>query len=377
MNILLATDGNVEHSGICAFMLNWVNTLMSNYDINTCTCYFRKSVNDKDVLAAYEQLGIHVYTSGVSAENTTIEAAEMVKNDIRKILEQDHYDIIHINSSAMGFTTVLLQEAKRSGVRIRISHSHGRNLDGRIKRIYHRLLRGIICKNATTYAGCSKDAGIYMFGENGVNSKRWKFIPNTIDTIKFSFNSEVRERYREKLGICSDDYLLGAVGYLERIKNHSFLLDVIRGLKDQGVSAFLMILGNGSLLEELQHKARRLDISENVIFFGVSSEVDKWLSAFDCYVMPSLSEGLGISAVEAQSNGLPCLLSDHVPSEVDLIKNVYHLSIDEGTQAWINKVLELLKWENKGRENAHKTVADRGFGNVSLLNYIDRLYFEK
>ena len=70
-----------------------------------------------------------------------------------------------------------------------------------------------------------------------------------------------------------------------------------------------------------------------------SPEVNQYYNAFDCFLLPSHSEGLGIVAIEAQCNGLPCFISDGVPKEV-MICNTTQIKLDIPPAQWANIILE-------------------------------------
>ena len=98
-----------------------------------------------------------------------------------------------------------------------------------------------------------------------------------------------------------------------------------------------MLLGDGILKNELTEETKRLKIEDRVIFAGQVSNVNEYYSAFDIMVMPSLFEGLGMVAIEAQSANLPCLLSDNIPKTVSINDNVVFLSLSD-YQAWVDKL---------------------------------------
>lgn len=376
MRILLITHGNLERQGINSFMLEWIKALKAidfNYET---TIYFRGEMKDQCLADTYRYYGAEL-CFGCLPENTTTTNPvyrKKIQNDLCNILREKKYDIVHINTSIKGFTILALQEALRAGVPIRISHSHGRILDSMGKRIYHPLLQRYIRRTATAYAGCSAYAGLYMFGKAGVNSAKWHFIPNAIDTEKFSFDESSRNRCRKKLNLDSDKILIGAVGALNEVKNHIFLLNVMQKLRQAGKKAMLILFGDGDMLPVLNEKASAMGLSDCVVFYGATSDIPSWLSALDCYVMPSLSEGLPIAAVEAQANGLPCLLSNHVPHELDLCTDVYHLPIDAGPEPWVQIVLNLPGKSSQEREQGAENVRKAGFGKESMPEYVRLLY---
>lgn len=105
-----------------------------------------------------------------------------------------------------------------------------------------------------------------------------------------------------------------------------------------------------------QEKDRLKDIQEHIIFLGNRNDVYRLYNAMDVFVLPSRYEGLPVVGVEAQANGLPCLLSDKMTKETRMTENAEFLSIDEGIKKWVEAVLgeeinckrSSLKLENMG-----------------------------
>ena len=376
MNILLATDANVERSGICMFMLNWVRGVRQIDKEGIIVAYFRKGILHKDIVLQYNNLGVKVVCGNLpqDASNVSSKNRKKIRSDVRGLLKQYDFDVLHVNSSAAGFSSLVLIEGKKAGVPIRISHSHGRNLDNGIKNVYLWYLKYLIKKNSTQYAGCSIDAGRYLFGDKGIKTDKWHFIPNTIDTRKFAFDCSSRGMFRDKLEIENNVILLGATGLLTDRKNHIFLLPLVKNLKQKNIKVKLLILGEGEKRYELEEESKRLGIEDDVYLPGVSDEIPEWLSAMDFYVMPSLTEGLPIGAVEAQANGLYCLLSNKVPPDVDITPNVFHLPMNEGTDAWEKKICELIGADENQRKNGVDLVKRAGFDSQSITLYIRTLY---
>ncbi len=377
MNILLTCDSNVERAGVCLFILQWVRGIRATYKEAKIIVYFRKKVLDKKLELEFIELGSEVITGELPERETSLSKnnRDKVKRDIDAIMSKYSIDVVHVNSSAVGFSCMVLSVAKKHHVPVRISHSHGRNLGNGIKNIYLIFLKRLLKHLATKYAGCSVDAGVYLFGEKSVKSDKWYFVPNTIDVEKFSFDELAREQYRANLGISEDELVLGSTGQLIKRKNHAFLLDVLAELKKRRIKAKLIVLGEGDQRAFLEKKIVELNLKEDVLLLGESNEIYNWLSSMDIYAMPSLTEGLPIGAVEAQANGLYCILSNGVPPDVDLSEDVYHLKIEkENINEWVDLISNLPMKTNSQRLERALTVATAGFDSKSTPRYIRELY---
>ena len=380
MKILLVNGGCLDRTGVCLFTYQWSHELVTAFPGNTVTVYFKLHVVDESIQKAFEKDGVRIIAGNLSTGGTFDDKnnrAGIIK-DLRSIF-REHYDIVHIHSSVIGFTSLVLREARKANVPVRVAHAHGKFEETRLKKILHNIMRIYIRKEATVYAGCSKESGKYLFGRKGINNVKWHMVPNCIQTEHFLFDEAARTTRRAEIGIGEEAVLLGAVGYLLAVKNHTFLIDVMAELKKKNIPIKLIILGSGNLEESLKAKIRLLGLSEVVILYGKTSDVPGWLSAMDIYLMPSLSEGFPISAVEAQASGLPCLLSDKISEEVDITDLVCHLSINKGPGAWTEKIVDLCSIQicsdNKAqRKKAAKEVSDAGFGTTALKHTISKIY---
>ena len=376
MKILLATNTDLDRGGISMFMLQWIRGIRAIDEKCTIAAYFRAKIEDKAAEEEYRSYGVKIYTGNIpgSVNFKNPKANKKVRGDIERILRKDKIDIVHINSRFFAFHVLLLSVAKKAGISIRVSHFHGSLVEPFFDRIVHTFFRMKIRSLATVYAGCSKEKAVYLFGEKGIRSNKWRLIPNTIQTERFKFNEAERKKKRELIGVADDEILLGAVGRVEKEKNHIFLIGVLKKLLRSMPKAKLIILGDGSERDTLQEKSRELGLDDKVILHGATDDVPGWLSAMDYYLMPSLSEGFLISAVEAQASGLVCLLSERITQEVDLTKNINHLSIDNGVDAWLKKIEAVPPVSISDRVHAVDLIKDAGFYVNNTAEYVSSLY---
>ena len=249
--------------------------------------------------------------------------------------ENPEIRIVHAHNEAMGYYA--LQSAKDAGVRVRIAHAH----NTQIIRDYKYPLK-LICKQllpgaATDYWSCGRDAGIYYYGE-----KRWRasgfILHNAIDVTRFGFRPEVRERRRQAHGL-QECFVIGHVGRFNLQKNHSRLLDIFAEIAGTVPEARLALIGTGELEQSIREKARALGIQDKTLFLGQMADVSEWYQAMDCFVMPSLFEGLPVVGIEAQAAGLPCIFSDPVTDEVLLSAQARRVSLQADDAEWAREIL--------------------------------------
>ncbi len=260
--------------------------------------------------------------------------------EIKRILKEGKYDIVH--SQADSGNAHILKIAKQCGVRVRISHSHNtaytlnaESLKNKLRLLVNNHQIKKIPKVATYMCGCSEVAFKWLHGNNRTPIN---IICNGIDIPKFAFKKEVRQRIRTQFGI-EFECVFGCVGRLDYQKNYGFLLDVINGYKKQGNNFKLMIIGDGILEHKLKRQITDLKLNEDVILTGAVDNPQDYYSAFDVFLMPSLFEGLGIAAIEAQCNGLSCLLSEAIPKECKLNSNTKFVPLNK--TSWVEAMSQV------------------------------------
>lgn len=290
----------------------------------------------------------------------------------------DHreYSIVHCHMNA--WSGFFLPLAKRAGIPIRIAHSHNTattpGLYGRLSYLCKLYAKHQIAKSATHYFACSKAAGDWLFG-NGVSEGRLKILNNAIETTRFSYSPITASAKRAELGLTSDKLVVGHVGRLDLQKNHTFLIDLFHAFHRRQPNSVLLLVGDGALRTNLEQQVRTLGIADSVRFLGVRSDIPALLQVMDVFVFPSLFEGLGMVAIEAQASGLPCVVSSTVPGECDVTGNVRFLPLSSGPDAWAE---ELLKLQGVHRfTDALQKVASAGYDVRQTAKWLEEFYLRQ
>lgn len=207
----------------------------------------------------------------------------------------------------------------------------------------HRMFRPLIGLAATSYAAPSTEAGLYMFGKLGVSSGKFSILHNAVDLAEFAYREDARKEIRRELGIPESALVVGHVGRFNQQKNHAFLLDVFAEVASKRDDSVLLLLGKGELVENVKQKVEALDLSDRVVFAGVRRDAALCYSAMDVLAFPSLYEGLPNVVIEAQANGLPCVMSDTITKEVLLNPNVVQMGLTRDCAAWAVEIIDNAK----------------------------------
>lgn len=146
--------------------------------------------------------------------------------------------------------------------------------------------------------------------EHMSSKTRISTIHNGVDIDKLTETALSRKNAREALELPADALVLGTVGRAVAKKGHTFLVAAFAELLEQFPNSYLVIIGGGEQEESLRDQARKLAIESHVRIAGQIQGASRLMQAFDIFVMPSLNEGFGLSALEAMALGIPVLGSD-------------------------------------------------------------------
>lgn len=256
---------------------------------------------------------------------------------LKDLIQRERFDFVHIHMNAI-INPIPMIVCRRAGIRT-ILHSHNTNSNGGIiGRLLHHANRRIFVGNKLRFVACSALAGQWMFG-----SRPFTIVDNAVNLEKLSYNAEARDSLRSRYGISSNDIVLGSVGRLTLQKNHKQMIEIFCAFHKKFPKSRLMIVGDGPLRKDLEIQAKNTGLADYIIFCGNQSDPAPFYSAMDCFLMPSLFEGLGFTAIEAQASGLPIVVSTNLSEEVFQTDYIIRESLDASGEQWTEKIGQLLK----------------------------------
>lgn len=246
----------------------------------------------------------------------------------------NEYQIMHCHPIHAG--AIFAPYAKKYGIQHIISHSHSTKYSAnKIGAIRNFLIVSLFGKRATDYIACSKKAMKLFYWKKETDIF---LLNNAIDTEKFKFSDEKRKIIRKDLNIKEDEVVIGHIGRFAPEKNHIFLLNVFKEYYKLNNKSKLLLVGDGSLFNEIQKLAIDEQLEENILFVGRKNNVSDYLSAMDFFVLPSLFEGLPIALVEAQVSGIRSFVSKTVTDEVEFTNLLTFVDLDEGYESWARRI---------------------------------------
>ena len=289
---------------------------------------------------------------------------------LKNLIRNNRYDIVHCHT--MFNSGLVLRAAAACHVPIRIAHSHsirGPEKRGISQNAYERLMRRWILRDSTHQIGCGQAAGEWLFGKKAFQEKGIVIL-NGIDLDHFAFAADVRERLRDELR-WEGQFVIGHAGHMVPVKNQLFLIRLMPEILEREPNARLVLLGDGSDRSMLEQAVHSLNLEGSVSMPGNVSNVNEYLSAIDVFVFPSLYEGMPLAILEAQANGLPCVLSDRVPKDVFLTDLLKPLSLEAELSVWTDAILSA---KRDRPEQYFSTLKETGFGVQEMLNKIYSIY---
>lgn len=348
IRVLVINNNIVLQSGITVVIKN----LIENTAPNTIKYTIVTGPDVRNNFEVFENLGVEVM---IMPRLSPLGLFSFI-SFFKRLFTNRQFDIIHSHFSQID--NIIFPLAKKHGIKKCISHCHSSKLsDSWWKGAIYKIMCFKLYKRADYCAACSKQAGIAWYGHSFPRMKNKLIIKNGIDCSKYVFNNSLRLQFREQYQIDPDCVVIGHVGRFNVGKNQLFLVYLIEELLQRGKDYKLFLVGKGETMDSIKKIVDSLILNDKIIFVGGRDDVNQVLNLFDVFVMPSIHEGLGIAAVEAQANGLDCILSDSIPDDADLT-GVKFLSLNDSISLWADAIESL---PFKHHENYNQIVIDAGY----------------
>lgn len=251
------------------------------------------------------------------------------------------YDILHTHGTH--FQGIVMMAAGILGVRKRIAHSHNDirpvlAVASLPYRLYAAAGRGAVRHLASAGYGVSERAAECMFGARWQRDPRWHILHCGVYFKPFFRTPD--QQLRGVLGIPPLSYVVGHVGRFVPQKNHALIVQIAEELLRRHPRFHFLLIGDGPLRQSIFEQLQEKGLSERVTFVPDTTDISNYMvSAIDCFLFPSLYEGVGLAAVEAQAAGLPVVLASNIPIEVVIDASmVQRISLDSPPTAWADAI---------------------------------------
>lgn len=352
--------------GLENFVKNMLQYMSEKCDCGCLICDENTSDYEENLL----KNGVKVYHIQ-EPDRTKVKFYENLRSFFEKHRE---YDIVHCHMA--GSNGIVAKAAKDAGMNKVVCHSHGVALqqdEALLMKLYMHGMRKLMQRYADAFIACSKAAGEYLYGQETFG-KVGEVVPNGIEINRYRYSDDERNSCREELGFRKSDFVIGHTGSLNDVKNQELILDIAGILKANGIPVKVLLVGGGNRERDLKKQAKDLKIEEDVIITGKQIGVTKYLDAMDVFAFPSRSEGFGLSLLEAEANGLPCVVSDRIQPEVKVLNGVLSVNLNESIQCWIEAVE---KAKTLGRsKTANEILEKKGMSEAACYETVWKIYNE-
>lgn len=261
---------------------------------------------------------------------------KLLYKPICMLLKDKRYDVVHIHSGSISALAYISKAAHESGISKIVVHSHSTA----VQSLKHSLIKMVfgcqLAKVATDFLACSEEAGKDKFPASIVNGKLL-IIKNGISVEDYKRNEKLRAKQRELLGISEEAFVIGHVGRFAFEKNHMFLLDLFEEYHRKAPDSILLLVGDGELREAIVKRISKSRLENKIILTGNVDNIQDYYQPMDVFVLPSLYEGFSYATLEAQTAGIPCVISTGVPEAVMLGENIARVDLTD-RQLWLEEI---------------------------------------
>ncbi|WP_285959080.1 glycosyltransferase [Thomasclavelia spiroformis] len=289
------------------------------------------------------------------------------------ILKKGKFDIFQTNIDLFNGPNLFVAWLAR--VPIRICHSHNSRQEREVQNksfviiIYQKIMKFLCWNFANRYCGCSELALNFLFDDKWKNNKNAQVINNGIDIDMFKNKTDISLKKKELNFLDGRKYIL-TVGRLSSQKNPLMIVDIFFQLCNLRDDCDLVWVGDGEMMHEIISKIKLLKIEKRVHFLGLREDVNEIMQCCDIFLFPSIFEGLGIVVIEAQAAGLPCLISNTIPTRVDCGGCIFE-PLTDSVKDWASMVNKILNNDVKINIDMKKV---NEFSISTMVNQMENLF---
>ena len=293
--------------------------------------------------------------------------------EMKKIFEDEQYDAVHAWDSMMNLFPLVI--AQKTGIKVRISESLSMANKGEKKTFIKYALRPFSSVSANYYMACGVDCGVFQFGQKAYDKGKIAIFKTVINTKTNSYDPELRTTTRENFG-WTDRHLYGFIGRYVPQKNPVFIIEIFNEIQKIDPKAYLVLIGFGDLEQAMMNKVKEFGLSEKVENLGRREDIKQFYNAFDCFLLPSLYEGLPVVGLESQSCGLPIFFSTEITQEAKACEMAHFISLKTPPSEWARQIVEIVDENIPIRRSYAMEVAQAGFDSKSEALRLQKYYFD-
>lgn len=291
-------------------------------------------------------------------------------SDLRRLFARERFDIVHAYNSTMNLFA--LTAAKYAGVPVRISESLSMAHKEEPKTLIKQLLRLLSKYGATHYMACGEDCGRWQFGNRLYDEGKVVLFRTAIDTSAHAFDAKIRSTTRCTYGL-EGRFVVGYIARFVPQKNPLFMLEIFNAIQTLHDNSVLLLIGDGPLKRQMMEYIRSNALENKVLYLGRREDIGQFYQAMDCFVLPSLYEGLPVVGIEAQCCGLPIYFSTEVTKEASFCELGHYVALGESPMEWAHAILETATSHGSRKTRSSEALAG-GYDSIREAKRLQEFY---
>lgn len=372
MRVLVVVD-NLEFGGVAKVARNFSESCYKVLDVKfDYICY---TIPSKETISELNSKGC---SFNVVPRVSSVSFKKYIEK-IREVIRSSNYKAIHIHTSY--FIWLAAYAAKKEGLKVRIGHAHGsigpystlikkQKISKIIQsKIIETIGRFMNKKYCTHMLACAYESGKYTFGDG------FEFLPNIINYSNIEkIDSKKINAYYDEFGISKDSIVLGYLGVVGLLKNTKYLISLMKLLTREKDEYVLVIAGDGPDFELIDRMIESEGLTNKVIMAGYRRDNHELLQFFDILLMPSFTEGMSLSILEAQICGTPVVASKGVPSTNDIGLKLFNKTKSFDIREWADLIYKTtINKERKIQQNII-FLEESKYGEMNITNRLLEIY---
>lgn len=294
----------------------------------------------------------------------------------RHILRTRPSAIVAANPYALMYSVLAL---RRSRLRVPVVVTfHTNRLLGAKEQLQMAVYRWFFWAADCSVFVCERQKRYWL--RRGVFSRRNEVIYNGVDTDEFCERSTPDDRglLRGALGLRDTDYVIGISALLRPEKNHLQLVDAVAALRNMGIPARALVIGDGEMRGAIEARARELKLESDIVIAGFQKDVRPYIAACDAMALCSITEAFSLAAIEAMACGRPLVHSD-VGGAAEMIvpgRNGFLFPVGD-TRAFVDKLAVLANRAVSRRMGSHaREAVEARFSEKAMVDRYEKLLLE-
>jgi glycosyltransferase involved in cell wall biosynthesis len=302
---------------------------------------------------------------------------------LARLIREVRPTILHTHTAkagTVGRVAAILAGDARPPIVIHTFHGHVlQGYFGPTKSAVFRLLERMLAKVTTVLVAVSPEVRDDLVRLGVAPADKFAVIRLGIELEQRVATAVPREETRRRLGVPPERFVVGWLGRMTGVKQTQDLLTVLATLRENGVDAGLLVVGDGPDRVAFEERARSLDLARDCLFLGYQEDVAPWYSAMDAVALPSGNEGTPVTVIEALAAGKP-VVAYAVGGVPDVIRDgIDGFLVERGDTSAIAERLAQLAADPElgvrlGAAGRERVLERYGVGR--LLDDVDRLYQE-